>query len=508
MKNYITILLLVFLFSCSATRGFSKNEYEKTVIGLSEKRPYPVLRKPSHIPILTEALKEDSAVIRYNAAHDLKALGQKARGSLVPLIECYKDVDFKVARVCFVASTKALGDPYIEPRAKGWFSSGEKDPIENLEKYLNSGTTQQKVWSLKLLSKMGKSTKRIVNPVISSLGDSSADVRSAASDALIQTDANISQELVDNLDKHKASISYILGKRGEKQTVEHIQPLINDSDSNVRIAAAQALLLLGVNSQQQARVLGSSLGSVSEMQRKQMISTLNSSGHSSEVSGYLNAERQKKNLNIKRTKKQIDSRAKTASRKVRNKLLRDRDETRRQNASNPNNRIRSKKQIPLLNSSVVNADATQAVEALSKLAELAPHYPDAYEPIVSSLNNQDPSVRAHSAALLGDLRKPRSVNSLILTLEDENINVRDSAIVALLSIATPEALAAVNKFPEKTKTQALRKISNTERSKLLPLVRCAEAKSLCKLYLQQTGSNMETINEESSLCAYYVQPGC
>ena len=212
---------------------------------------------------------------------------------------------------------------------------------------------------------------------------------------------------------------------------------------------------------------------------------------------------------MEKSKAAIKSRARSASTKVRNKLLQDRDTIRKKTALNPNNRLRSKKEIPLLNSAVVNANATQAMDALTKLTELAPYFPDAYDPLLSSLNHENPLVRAHSASLLGDLRRPKSVNSLILALEDENASVRDSAIVALLTIATPEARAAVNKFPEETKNQALRKISNTERKKLQPLVRCAEARSLCKLYLQQNGASAkDTINEEASLCAYYVQPSC
>ena len=251
MVKYL-ILTIVFLvsFSCSSVgRGYSKNEYQKTVTGLKIKRPYPVLREPYIVPILVDALKEDTPLVRFNAAHDLKALGPKARKALIPLIDCYNDVDFKVARMCYVASTKALGDPYIEPRTGNWFfSSGEKDPADNLAMYLNSGTTQQKTWSLNLLNYMNKSVKKIITPVISSLSDSSSDVRSAAQQVLIETKADIYHDLANSLDENKASISYILGKRGSKNAIDLIKPLVKDSNANVRLAAAQSLLLLGVNS--------------------------------------------------------------------------------------------------------------------------------------------------------------------------------------------------------------------------------------------------------------------
>ena len=115
MKKRLTVLvlLIVFISSCSVRRGYSKAEYRTVRTNLATQRPYPVLRDSSAVPILIDALDEDSPLIRFNAAHDLKGQGENARSALSTLIDCYKDVDFKVAQMCYVASTKVLGDPYI-----------------------------------------------------------------------------------------------------------------------------------------------------------------------------------------------------------------------------------------------------------------------------------------------------------------------------------------------------------------------------------------------------------
>ena len=106
------------------------------------------------------------------------------------LIDCYNDVDLNVARMCFAASKRALGEPYVPPRSSAWFfSSNEKDPVDSLAMFLNSGTTQQKIWSLELLNNMGKSSKKVVQAIISSLNDRSAEVRTAASQVLIMAKA-------------------------------------------------------------------------------------------------------------------------------------------------------------------------------------------------------------------------------------------------------------------------------------------------------------------------------
>lgn len=513
MKKVLFILCVLAISACSTTE-INPNEYSKLFNDLQARRPYPVLRKPLETQMLIKALDEKNEIVRFNAAHDLKALGPDAREAFIPLIKKFTDKDSRVAQVSFAAARRVMGDPYIPPPPASWFFGTEKvdDPVDPLNNYIDTGNEQQKIWSFMLLTKMGNSAKKSVPRALEALADSNSNIRYHAQIFLHKVDANISKKLISSLSNKKPEIrgsaSLILGLRLEKSATEDIRKLLNDSDQSVRFSAAEALARLGDTSPEVSGILSSGLGTLQPTREKQVIALLNKIGSGSTVNSYYAKKVSQQKNSQSQLKTDIEKRAKVASQKVRDKLLKDREKLKRAEILTDENIRSSKVEIPKLASTIDIGTIPQRVEAVKKLSTLAPYFPEAFDPIVDALNNEHPSVRALAAKMLGELRKTEAVDNLILVLEDESVDVQDSAVAALTIIGTPEAMNAVSAFPEDMRREAVKRALRDSQGQIQALVRCSEARSLCKLVLQESGSPDETLNEEAASCAYQVQPGC
>ena len=507
-------LLLCFLTSCSISSDVNPNEYSKFLQDLSAKRPYPVLRKPFEVPMLIKALEDNNEVARFNAAHDLKAIGSVGREALIPLINRYSDKDRKVAQLSFAASSRVLGEPYLPPEEPGWFFGTDKvdNPVDHLLVYLEKGNEDQKIWSLILLTKMGDSARPVVPRALSLLGDKSPNIRLQSQGFLQKVETSITSQLVDALSSKdsgiRSSACLVLGLREEKSTIDEVRKLLNDPDTSVRFSAAESMVRLGEGSSEIGNILSSGLGVVSPAKETQIVVLLNKIGYSNAVSSYYSQKVSQQKSAQGKLKEDIESRAKIASVKVRDKLLRDREKTKRATALSEDNKRKSIVEIPKLASEIETGTVPERIEALKALSVMSPYYPAAFKPMLDALNNENPSVRSQAAKLLGEQRKAEAVESLIVLLEDESVDVQDSVMAALSIIGTPEALAAISSFPEVVRKEAVNRALRDSSGQIQALVQCSDARSLCRLVLQEAGSPSETINEEAQLCAYKVQPGC
>lgn len=299
-----------------------------------------------------------------------------------------------------------------------------------------------------------------------------------------------------------------MGLREDQAAKEEIRKLLNDSDSSVKYSAAEALARLGETSNEIGSILSSGLGSLSPTKEAQIIKLLNKIGYNTAVNSYYSKKVSNQKQVQGKLKSDIDARARVASQKVREKLLKDRDKLKRAEATSEDNLKSALVEIPKRTAEIEHGKIPQRLAALKALASLAPYHPNAFQPILDALNNENAGVRASAAKILGDLRKVEAVDDLIAVLQDESVDVQDSAVAALTIIGTPEALNAISAFPEDMRNEAVKRALRDTSGQIQALVRCSEARSLCKLVLQDSGSPADTLNEEAAACAYQVQPGC
>lgn len=100
--------------------------------------------------------------------------------------------------------------------------------------------------------------------------------------------------------------------------------------------------------------------------------------------------------------------------------------------------------IPGLVKCLGSGDAPTQFNAAEALIQLGSWKGFAF--LVSSLHHKNALMRATAAEILGDLRDPRAISSLILAMKDMDPDVSDTARQALYKINTSEALEAISRM--------------------------------------------------------------
>jgi HEAT repeat protein len=481
---------------------------------LQGKRTFPVIREPVEAPYLIKALRHKSPEIRFNAAQDLKALSKEAKIALVPLVERYTDPERRVAAMSF-AAVRSIGAPTRLPKENSSWSIGspDPDPLPVLLKHLKSKNSQVRVWSLATLVTMEEAGRPAVEDVLLLVRDPNGEVRAYAQEFLSKIKANITPELVAALSSDspdvRASAAIALGSRKETTYIPEIEALLDDSQASVRFSAAEALAMLGGGTRKAevSSILSKSLGSLSPDKEKSISRLLSKIGYSSLVSSHKASVAKSKRANLRSQRERSESRARAAAERVRSKLLRDREKAQMKRLRTKENLRSAELELPRLLAVVDTGNTKQKLTAIKSMKRLGKYYDPAVRSLMDALNHEQSIVRAAAAGALGELRVSSAISALSLTLDDENLDVQDNAIAALTQIGTPNALQAISHYPEEVRTRAVQRVLRGG-GQVTPLVRCSEARSLCRMVLQEDGTSGRALRDQSKICAYQVQPGC
>lgn len=510
----LLISLSFVISSCALTPELDSRAYKRLLEDLQGKRTFPVIREPVETPYLVKALQHKSAEIRFNAAQDLKALSKEAKTAVVPLIKRYSDPERRVAAMSF-AAVRSIGAPTRLPKEESTWSFGQSDPnpLPILLKHLKSKDPQVKVWSLATLADMGEAGRPAVENVLLLVRDPNSDVRAYAQDFLSKIQADITPELLAALDNEdsdvRASAAIALGMRKSVDNISQIEALLDDPSARVQFSAAEALAMLGGGTKKAevSSILSKSLGSLAPDREKAISRLLSKIGYSGIVSSYRASVESSRREQLRTQRARAESRAEEAAERVRSKLLRDREKAQMKRLKTKENLRSAELELPRLLAVLDTGSTKQILTAIKSMTRLGRYYDPAVSSLVDALNHQQAIVRAAAAGALGELRVSSAIAALRLTLDDENLDVQDNAIAALSQIGTPKALEAISKYPAEVRTRAVRRVLRGG-GQVTPLVRCSEARSLCRMVLQQDGSSGRELRDQSSMCAYQVQPGC
>ena len=151
---------------------------------------------------------------------------EKIFGDITPLIEALGDKDVNV-RYAATDALVRIGKPAVQPLIRA---------LKYKEWYVRKRAAY-------ILGKIGD--KRAIRPLIEALRDEDADVRYAATEALVRIGKPAVQPLIKAL-KYKEwyvrkRAAYILGKIGDKRAIKPLIEALRDEDADVRYAAAEAL---------------------------------------------------------------------------------------------------------------------------------------------------------------------------------------------------------------------------------------------------------------------------
>jgi HEAT repeat protein len=149
-------------------------------------------------------LTSPDATTRAKAAETLGEMGEKARDAIPSLLKLLNDTDDFVKRTVASSLTK-IGLP-------------AKSDIPLLAKSLMDPSTDVRRYAAATLEKMGTDTRSVLNEMSAALGD---------------TDAGVKQALARAFGK--------FGREGKEKAQRQLEEMLNDSDRDTRVAAAEGL---------------------------------------------------------------------------------------------------------------------------------------------------------------------------------------------------------------------------------------------------------------------------
>jgi len=512
----LAYLSLFFLSSCSVNPTLDSKEYQVIHQDLQSERSFPVLRKAIDVRYLIKALDDRSHIVRYNAAHDLKALGKAAKDARTPLIEKYSDTNTSVANMSFAAvSNIGLPKEAIENDTSWSNNSKEQTILPSLEKHLSRSSANAATKALKSLTMMEAGALASVPKVISMLGKRDSAVTHEARRFLIKMPADINPLLRKALnsgnDNKKSSVMITLARRGDRNSIPEIENFLNKSSSSLRLQAAKSLAILGGSNREQevGQVLSSYLRSARSEEKKEISALLRNLGLGNVVSSYKMSQKKAKSQKLRSQKKNSEQRASTAAKRVRQKLRNARESKALRKNKTKENIQKAKLILPVLERSLSVGSYDQKIASIKSLGKMGTYYTPAVDVLIEALTNPAVYVKGRAALALGNLRDERAVGALILMLDDENSEVKDAAIGSLTQISTPNSLRALSHIPAKERAASVKRALRESGGTVTPLVQCSEARSLCRMFLQSGDSSAgSSINEEAKICAWKVQPGC
>ena len=103
--------------------------------------------------------------------------------------------------------------------------------------------------------------------------------------------------------------------------------------------------------------------------------------------------------------------------------------------------------IPLLGQTAQKGESQLArIHAIWAMGQIAVKAPQAMDPLLSLLTDNDAEIRAQAARVLGDHRNAKAYEALVKLLEDDSLRVRYFAAMGLAKLAKPEAIPGIIKM--------------------------------------------------------------
>lgn len=403
---------------------------------------------------------DEDKMIRIQAVYALSELGEER--ALEPFI-------------------KALTDHSRSIRSQAAYGLGKLNnerAVEPLIVALQDSSSHVRRNAITSLGQLGD--KRAVEPLIALLTDSDRLIRRSAADALSKlADSRAVESLIQLLtdaDHYvRMSAATALGSIRDPRAIEPLVACLGSDDAYIRSSATRALLEFGemaIRPLLRAKhsdnpTLSKHTQEILEKFGDQLLPSLIEALGDAEADIRSPAAAQLRYLNNPHTVNLLID------------TLRDADPKVRISAAQALGWMGDKRSVQALMRLLTENDLTVRYAAAGALARLGDE--NAFEPLLEAINSPDPNTRRKAADMLGELADPRglvalltalhdpdakvrvsaadalvwlkddrAVPPLIAALEDSDAEVRISVVGALSLLGTPEALAAVTEYRQRT----------------------------------------------------------
>jgi HEAT repeat protein len=493
------VLLSCFLASCSFSGEINQKEFTRFLTEMDTRRDYSVTHAASQVKLLAVALQHESATVRYNAAQDLKGMGEVSLPAVPQLIRALNDKNRRVAKMSYLA----LEAIPLETVSTNSQLEAEQFLMKELEK--DSLTVSSQTNLLKILSRLPEVSNGRYEALRGSLTSGSSKVRRRAIRILSTTEEEIDERLLADLEdsspRIRGAAAQVLGLRKYSKAVIPLRQQLSDPAGVARWGAAIALAQLKDTAKSENLIQQLKMAYESGYEREQCRRLLISLGEG----GYLSAlERQK----IAEAGAKRRAHKATTKKKVRKavavveKKLKERQKSKVKSSKNAD---LARKEIIRYRLVLRGNNGAKKQEAIFALKRLSPYFGSASTTLLSALSNSDPVIRAEAARALGEIKMTRAVDELaIRAMEDNDANVRKYSAGALRAIDSATARDAVRRLPKNLGKDAIPEDSDD----VMPLIRCSELVALCRLALQELGDLGAALDANAGQCAWEIQAGC
>ena len=391
------------------------------------------------VPRLIATLKDESALIRGNAAVALGSIGAEAKDAVPALIDALKDPDFYVRSYA----------------AEGLENIGTEDisDVLAIAELLKSENIHVRVDAAETLQRIIKKSETVLPALIEALKDKDSSVRESAVYALgsIGTEAKdaVPALIITLKDKDpsvRKSAAYVFESIGAeaKDAVPALMEALKDEDLDVRIGAAYTLYRIGAETKDAVPVLIEVLKNKNSDTRRSAVDVLGIiGGKSKDVIPALIATLEDQDSSVRRraayTLGSIGSGNKDAVPALINALKSKNSEI-RWNATYALGNIgaEAKDAVPALIAALKDPSEDIRARAADALGNIGAEAKDAVPALIPTLKDKNSEVRSSAAYALRGMgtEAKNAIPALITTLKDKNPEVRSSAVYALRGMGT------------------------------------------------------------------------
>ncbi|MBZ0282797.1 MAG: HEAT repeat domain-containing protein [Anaerolineae bacterium] len=376
-----------------------------------------------------KALTDNSGSIRSQAAYGLGKLGDKR--AVEPLIAALQDTSSHVRRNAVMSLSQLQDKRAVEPllalltdadrliRRSAADALGKLADARAVEALITLLTDSDHYVRMSAATALGSiHDPRAIEPLVACLGSEDAYIRSSATRALLDFGEAAIRPLLRARYSDNKSLSKYAQEVLEKFGVSLLPSLIvalGDAEADIRSPAAAQLRYL--NEPHTVNLLIDTLNDVDAGVRISAAYALGWMGDKRAVQALM-------------------------------RLLTENDLSVRYTAAGALARLGDESAFDPLVEAMSSPDPDIRRKAADMLGELAD--PRGLDALVNALHDTDAKVRVSAADALVWLKDERAVPPLIAALEDLDAEVRISVVGALSLIGTPEALAAVTEYRQRT----------------------------------------------------------
>ncbi len=484
-RQRIAKTLTIFFLTLSACQPkkveMSEEVWQDFVRSLDFPREYAMRRSPVDTLYLRRALKDESQLVRYNAAQDLLRMGEDASDAVVELVECTESTPKKAADLCdkSLQQFSPLPDAAIVPL------------LPKLGIRFSPSTARAKL----LLANIAR-------------GDVAYDSEIAM---------QISSSLQSNNATQQAEAARLAGLKGLEPERATLIRLLEEGSDEVQLGAAIGLSYFPTDAAevQEAKIekeLKKGLGRTSGARQK-------------EIARILDVELPKRAISIAKLKKERAEEGSEGAKSESSTTIKTVDASqqhdsmlavrvaqdvvreislRRLEKREPERLDEWKRQLPYLRTAVSSGSRSEQVAAVRVLGAMADYLQEALALLLRALASTEPEVRERAAKLLGEHRVEQAVGPLSGLLAENS--TREAAATALLRIGTKEAREEAKRYlseEEMSKISAEKVVLRGEDN-----ISAGGVRQLCERELRRRGYSNPSLQTLSKDCvrasgAYY-----